>query len=134
MKTLKEKPEYAAAIKETEPNPKLLDTFTTPELCAEVALICDEVTSLCPITKQPDFSTVKIHYYPRTHCVETKSLKEYLFTFRNYGTFCEAMSTKIAEDLYRVLDPYRIKVTVEFKSRGGIVINATSTIGRSNND
>ena len=126
MKTLKPKPEYLSATLALSPDPAKFDFFPRPELVTRVELLCTEVTSLCPITHQPDYSTVKLTYSPDKLCLETKSLKEYLFTYRNYGNFCESMSTKIINDLFPLLQPHLLHVKVEFTSRGGITITSFS--------
>ena len=124
MKTLKEKPEYQLALSTSGPDPERFDFFPAPSLTTIVTLTCSEVTSLCPITHQPDYATVEIVYCPRHLCLETKSLKEYLFGYRNYGNFCESMATKIIQDLYPLLNPIMLRVDVTFTSRGGITIHS----------
>lgn len=89
----------------------------------EVEIVCPEFTSLCPKTKQPDFASITIRYIPRDRLVESKSLKLYLFSFRNHGAFHEQCIKMIGEELYALLDPYSLKVRGEFKPRGGISIN-----------
>lgn len=103
---------------------KELETFPAPEGVAEVTLRCHEFTSLCPVTGQPDFGVVTIIYRPRTLCLESKSLKLYLWTFRERGHFCEALSSEIAKDLLAVLGCRSIEVRVEQTSRGGIEVTS----------
>ena len=91
-----------------------------------IELECDEFTSLCPVTAQPDFGTVTVRYAPGRWLVETKSLKLYLWHFRDRGVFNEALITEIADDLLGQLDPDWIEVTGDFHSRGGIAIHATA--------
>lgn len=79
-----------------------------------------EFTSLCPITGQPDFATVKIEYIPEALCVESKSLKLYLFSFRQTGTFYEEIVNRIYTDLDGLLKPRRLVVNGDFTARGGI--------------
>lgn len=110
-----------------EPTRKL-ETFPAPEKISAVKLICHEVTSRCPITGQPDFSTVEIEYVPKGLCVESKSLKLYIWSFREEGLFGEAMASRFARDLYEALEPEYVTVTVKMASRGGIVIEPTATI------
>jgi len=112
-------------------NPKLLEFFTnihhsTPY---RIDIRAPEVTSLCPITGQPDFATIRISYYPKMRCVESKSLKLYLFSFRQTGMFHEEMTNRIAKDLYKLLDPHWIKVEGQFTPRGGISFWPTVTLG-----
>lgn len=105
-----------------------LDTFTAPRGVAEVVLESDEVTAICPVTAQPDWYTVRIAYTPAERCVESKSLKLYLQSFRNEGIFCESLSLRIADDLQAALG-CPVEVTVVQKPRGGITITATSRSG-----
>ncbi|OGJ92172.1 MAG: hypothetical protein A2268_06470 [Candidatus Raymondbacteria bacterium RifOxyA12_full_50_37] len=87
-----------------------------------VTLSTDEFTSLCPVTGQPDFGEIVIEYVPEKLLVESKSLKLYLFSFRNLGIFQEEIVNRILNDLKKALKPRSIKVTGRFKARGGIVI------------
>ena len=79
-----------------------------------------EFTSLCPITGQPDFATITIEYIPEKLCVESKSLKLYLFSFRQTGTFYEEIVNRIYTDLFEQLKPRRLVVSGDFTARGGI--------------
>ena len=79
-----------------------------------------EFTSLCPITGQPDFATITIEYIPGKRCVESKSLKLYLFSFRQVGTFYEEIVNRIYSDLSTTLEPKRLVVNGDFTARGGI--------------
>ncbi len=87
-----------------------------------VTLESDEFTSLCPVTGQPDFGRIKIEFIPGKFIVESKSLKLYLFSFRNIGIFQEKLILKIHNDLKKAIKPNYIKVTGYFKPRGGISI------------
>lgn len=87
-----------------------------------VGLDCTEFTSLCPITAQPDFGRVLIHYVPGDLCVESKSLKLYLGAYRNHGSFHEACVNQIADDLVTAIAPRYLRVFGDFKPRGGIAI------------
>lgn len=87
----------------------------------------EEFTSLCPKTGQPDFATITIAYVPRDRCVETKSLKLYLFAWRNEGAFMESIVKKMADDLQAALGAYELHVTGEFAARGGVTITTTAT-------
>ena len=89
---------------------------------AWVSLICNEFTSLCPKTNQPDFARIFINYIPSKYLVESKSLKLYLFSFRNHGAFHEDCINVICEDLFMLLKPNFIEVIGEFSPRGGIAI------------
>lgn len=103
-----------------------LDYFDTPEYLQEVHLHCSEFTCRCPVTGQPDFATLDIFYEPGKKCVETKSLKLYLETFREAKMFHEQVSDQICKYLYAYLQPYRMRVTANFNVRGGIAVQAVS--------
>src|SRR5947207_10071364 len=98
---------------ETFPNP-------APQRDYEIRFDCPEFTCLCPITGQPDFGTIRIVYVPDQRCVELKSLKLYLWAFRNEGHFYEDVTNLILDDLVAVMEPARIDVIGEFSVRGGI--------------
>lgn len=91
---------------------------------------CPEFTSLCPITGQPDFAEIRISYIPDVRMVESKSLKLYLFSFRNHGAFHEDCVNIIKKDLIRLMDPRYIEVTGFFTPRGGISIHPYCNYGR----
>ncbi|MHB1125622.1 MAG: preQ(1) synthase [Bacillota bacterium] len=103
-----------------------LEIFPKPPGVETIVLESDEVTSLCPVTGQPDWETVHIEYAPDQSCIESKSLKLYLWSFRNEGVFCEALADQIAEDAMTACQPHWCKVTVTQKPRGGIKIIATA--------
>ena len=106
-----------------------LEVFPKPNGVDQVILESDEVTSLCPVTGQPDWETETIEFAPDQYCIESKSLKLYLWSFREEGMFCEAMAARIAQDVFDVSKPHWCTVTVAQKSRGGIKITATATRG-----
>ena len=87
-----------------------------------VGLECTEFTSLCPVTGQPDFGRIQIQYVPDRICVETKSLKLYLFAYRNHGAFHEDCVNRIADDLVERIAPRYLRVFGDFNVRGGIAI------------
>ena len=101
---------------------KHLDTFPnpTPGRDYEIRFECPEFTCLCPMTGQPDFATIRIEYVPDQTCVELKSLKLYLWSYRDEGAFHEAVTNRIADDLLAALSPRRLTVTGDFWVRGGI--------------
>lgn len=101
-----------------------LETFPTPPGRVKVTCISDEVTSLCPVTGQPDWYKVTVTYEPDERCVESKTLKLYLQKWRNEGHFCERFASIIAHDLKEALQPLSIRVIVEQKPRGGVAIIA----------
>lgn len=104
--------------------PEVLETFDNkhPDNDYWVTFDCPEFTSLCPITGQPDFATIRIDYIPDVKMVESKSLKLYLFSFRNHGAFHEDCVNIIMKDLIAVMNPKYIEVTGIFTPRGGISI------------
>ena len=104
--------------------PEVLETFVNKHQENEyiVTLHCPEFTSLCPKTGQPDFGRITINYIPRVRMVESKSLKLYLFSFRNHGDFHEDCVNIIMKDLVRLMDPKYIEVIGTFNPRGGISI------------
>ena len=104
----------------TFPNPK-------PERDYEIEFDCPEFTSLCPMTGQPDFATIQIRYVPDRLCVELKSLKLYLWSFREEGHFHEAVTNRILDDLVKLLDPRRMTVSGDFGVRGGIRTKVSAT-------
>lgn len=105
--------------------PEVLEFFGNkfPEHEYVVELLCPEFTSLCPITGQPDFGRIVIRYSPAALLVESKSLKIYLFSFRNHGSFHENCVNMIARDLFNGMKPKWIEVSGYFNPRGGISIN-----------
>ena len=113
--------------------PEVLETFINKHQDNDyfVKFNCPEFTSLCPITGQPDFATITISYVPDVRMVESKSLKLYLFSFRNHGTFHEDCVNIIMKDLIRLMDPKYIEVTGIFTPRGGISIYPYANYGRS---
>jgi len=98
---------------ETFPNP-------SPQRDYEIRFECPEFTCLCPLTGQPDFAVIRIEYVPDQLCVELKSLKLYLWSYRDEGAFHEAVTNRIADDLVAALSPRRLSVTGAFQVRGGI--------------
>lgn len=104
------------------PHPDVLETFPNAYPCRdyEIGHDTEEFTSLCPKTGQPDFAHVRITYTADKLCVETKSLKLYLFAFRNEGAFMETICNRICDDLAILLLPRRLCVEMEFRPRGGI--------------
>jgi len=98
---------------ESFPNPR-------PGRDFEIRFECPEFTCLCPKTGQPDFATIRIRYTPAERCVELKSLKLYLWSYRDQGAFHEAVTNQILDDLVRLLAPKRMVVEGDFMVRGGI--------------
>ena len=98
---------------ESFPNP-------SPERDYEIDFECPEFTCLCPKTGQPDFATIRISYVPDVECVELKSLKLYLWSFRDEGHFHEAVTNQILDDLVEKVSPRKLTVEGDFMVRGGI--------------
>lgn len=101
---------------------KTLETFPNPEPGRdyEIRFECPEFTCLCPRTGQPDFATFRIEYVPDRLCVELKSLKLYLWSFRDEGHFHEAVTNRILDDLVAAVRPRRMAIEGDFNVRGGI--------------
>ena len=106
-----------------------LETFKAPDGCTKVRFTTDELTSICPITGQPDFSSLAIEYEPAERCVESKSLKLYLWGFRDKAAFAEALAVEIADEVVRAAAPCWVRVVVTQHVRGGIVTEATAERG-----
>ena len=113
-------------------SPEVLETFENKHLENDywVQFNCPEFTSLCPITGQPDFAEIKIMYIPEYRMVESKSLKLYLFSFRNNGDFHEDCVNIIMKDLVKLMEPKYIEVIGLFTPRGGISIYPYANYGR----
>ena len=113
-------------------SPELLETFDNghPGNDYWVKFNCPEFTSLCPITGQPDFAAIYISYIPDIKMVESKSLKLYLFSFRNHGGFHEDCVNLIMKDLIKLMEPRYIEVWGKFTPRGGISIDPYCNYGK----
>lgn len=109
-----------ASLLEFFPNPFAQDDLNKSKALGEIEIRCPEFTSLCPKTGQPDFATIFIEYTPDEWCIESKSLKLYLGSFRNHGEFHEACVCRICNDLVELLKPRYLMVRGEFTPRGGI--------------
>jgi len=96
-----------------------LEKFPAPNV-SEVEFESHELTALCPVTNQPDVYTIKISYVPKEYCVESKTLKLYLMSFRNEGMFGEAITARIADDLFESISPKAVKVSTTQQIRGGL--------------
>ena len=101
---------------------KNLESFPNPRPGRdyEVRFECPEFTCLCPLTGQPDFAAIRISYVPRELCIELKSLKLYLWSFRDEGAFHEKVTNRIADDIIAAIAPRRLRVEGDFSVRGGI--------------
>ena len=112
----------------THPSKKL-KAFPNPQAKRdyEVRFECPEFTCLCPKTGQPDFATIRIRYIPHRRCIELKSLKLYLWSFRDEGTFHEAVTNRILDDLVQIIQPRFMEIIGDFYIRGGIHTMVTAT-------
>jgi len=113
-------------------DPSVLEAFVNKHLDRDywVTFTCPEFTTLCPMTGQPDFATITIQYVPDVKMVESKSLKLYLFSFRNHGDFHEDCVNVISKDLVALMNPKYIEVLGRFTPRGGISIDPYCNYGR----
>ncbi len=108
-----------AATLETFPNPY-------PDRDYTIQFGCPEFTSLCPVTGQPDFGSITIEYVPNKRCIESKSLKLFLGSFRNEGSFAESITNRIRDEIVKTCKPRKLTVTGEFTARGGITIRVVA--------
>ncbi|MBT3783571.1 NADPH-dependent 7-cyano-7-deazaguanine reductase QueF [bacterium] len=110
---------------------KEIDTFPNPnpERSYSIRIKCPEFTCLCPLTGQPDFAHIELEYIPDEHCVELKSLKLYLWGFRDQGAFHEAVTNQISDHLIEKLNPRYLSLSAAFSTRGGIDTTVTVVHG-----
>jgi 7-cyano-7-deazaguanine reductase len=107
-----------------------VEVFPAPEHVSSVTFTTDELASVCPVTRQPDLSRVVIRYEPDEWCVESKSLKLYLWGFRDREVFAEALAAEIAGEIMRTAAPQRVVVTLTQRPRGGIEVEAVAELSR----
>lgn len=119
-----------ASVLERFPNPASMPERNPAGVDLGINISTNEFTSLCPMTGQPDFATIKIHYRPDKWCVESKAIKLYFLAYRNKRDFHEACVNKICNDLVALLDPLEITVIGEFTPRGGIPLWPTAFYSR----
>ena len=114
----------------TEPS-KDIEVFPNPQPDRKYAITmeCPEFTCLCPLTRQPDFATIHVRYMPDELCIELKSLKLYLWSYRNEGAFHEAVVNKILDDLAAACRPRFMEIVGDFYVRGGIQTTVTASVG-----
>ena len=105
-----------------------VECFQAPDNVQLVRFTSDELSSMCPVTQQPDLSNVCIEYVPAGLCVESKSLKLYLWGFRDRAIFAEAMAAEIASEIMQTATPARVKVTLTQRPRGGIELQVVSEL------
>ena len=106
-----------------------VEVFPAPAHVTLVTFRNDELSSMCPVTEQPDLSTVVIEYVPDQWCIESKSLKLYLWGFRDRAVFAEAMAAEIAGEVMLSASPTYVKVTLTQRPRGGIEVQAVAELG-----
>jgi 7-cyano-7-deazaguanine reductase len=107
-----------------------VEVFPAPDDVSVVRFTAEELASVCPVTEQPDLSRVVIEYEPDQHCIESKSLKLYLWGFRERPIFAEALAAEIAREVMATARPRWVKVILTQRPRGGIEIEVTSEIPR----
>ena len=103
-----------------------VECFPAPAHVTMVRASTEEVASVCPVTGQPDLSTVELEYVPDQWCVESKSLKLYLWSFRERAVFAEALAAEIANEIFTTAQPQRVTVRLTQRARGGITIEAVA--------
>jgi 7-cyano-7-deazaguanine reductase len=110
-------------------DPALLETFPNAFAGRAYTVVFEtkEFTSLCPLTGQPDFGTIRVSYVPGARCIESKSLKIYLFSYRGEPAFMETLTNRILDDLWAACEPAQMTVTGEFAARGGLAIAVTAS-------
>ncbi|MFZ4719852.1 MAG: preQ(1) synthase [Ilumatobacteraceae bacterium] len=107
-----------------------VEVFPAPAHVTSVRFTNDELNSMCPVTQQPDLSTVVIEYAPDQYCVESKSLKLYLWGFRDRAVFAEALAAEIAGEIMNSAAPKHVRVTLTQRPRGGIEVQAVAELTR----
>jgi 7-cyano-7-deazaguanine reductase len=105
---------------------KQLDTFPTPNNVRLVKFESEELTSLCPVTAQPDFNKVIIEFEPKEFCIESKSLKLYLWSFRDEAKFAETLAGEIAEDIFNATQAAWVRITLIQGIRGGMQLTTVA--------
>lgn len=103
-----------------------VEVFPAPDHVTTVTFTNEELNSMCPVTEQPDLSTVVIEYAPDEWCVESKSLKLYLWGFRDRAVFAEALAAEIAGEIMTTASPHRVQVVLTQRPRGGIELRAVA--------
>lgn len=105
-----------------------VEVFPAPADVTTVRFTTDELASICPVTSQPDLSHLVIEYIPRSWCVESKSLKLYLWSFRDRAVFAEALAAEIAREIMTTAEPSSVTVTLTQRPRGGIEVQAVARL------
>ena len=107
-----------------------VEVFPAPAHVTTVRFTTDELSSMCPVTQQPDLSHLVIEYVPDAHCIESKSLKLYLWGFRDRAVFAEALAAEIANEVMTSAQPREVTVTLTQRPRGGIEVQAVACLTR----
>lgn len=105
-----------------------VECFPAPAGCSIVRFRTDELTSVCPVTQQPDLSSLTIEYVPAERCIESKSLKLYLWSFRDRAVFAESLAVEIATEVMDTAQPERVTVTLTQRPRGGIELETIAEL------
>lgn len=105
-----------------------VEVFPAPAHVTSVRFETDELSSMCPVTQQPDLSSVVIEYVPAAHCIESKSLKLYLWGFRDRAVFAEALAAEIAAEVMHSAKPAHVRVELAQRPRGGIGLTAVAEL------
>jgi 7-cyano-7-deazaguanine reductase len=121
-----EKKDFQFLGKKVQAPSRSLDVFPCPPNITTVRFESNELTSFCPVTHQPDFNNVIIEFSPDKLCIESKSLKLYLWSFRDEPVFAEALANTIAEDVFKATSPFWCKVILNQNIRGGIQLSVTA--------
>jgi 7-cyano-7-deazaguanine reductase len=111
-----------------------VECFPAPANCRIVRFTSEELSSVCPVTEQPDLSTVVIEYEPDARCIESKSLKLYLWSFRDRAVFAEALAAEIAAEVMQTAAPKRVTVTLTQRPRGGIGVETVAELRSGDTD
>ena len=111
-----------------------VECFPAPDAITTVTFRTEELASMCPVTRQPDLSALTIEYDPADWCIESKSLKLYLWSFRDRAVFAEALAVEIAQEVERAAQPKRVKVSLTQRPRGGISVEAICELRRTGPD
>jgi 7-cyano-7-deazaguanine reductase len=105
-----------------------VEVFPAPKNVSVVKFTTDELASMCPVTQQPDIATLVIEYKPNQFCIESKSLKLYLWSFRDRAVFAEALAAEIAGEVMLTAKPHHVRVTLTQRPRGGIEVQAVAEL------
>ena len=125
---MSEKPELSVLGQSVRHPIEHVEVFPAPANVTIVKFTTDELASMCPVTQQPDISTLVIEYVPQEFCIESKSLKLYLWGFRDRAVFAEALAAEIAEEVMATARPETVRVVLTQRPRGGIEVEAVAEL------